>query len=120
MEEVSGSDRRVTRCDCRLKARAELCWRRPESPNAMSIASSRISNSKAARELARRAWRHASSWKNIRLDNTGLLLIGSIGVGKTHLAVGIIKELILSKGIACLFYDTVNCSSKSRIPTTTR
>jgi DNA replication protein DnaC len=39
------------------------------------------------------------------LDNTGLLLIGSIGVGKTHLAVGIIKELILGKGIGCLFYD---------------
>jgi DNA replication protein DnaC len=37
--------------------------------------------------------------------NTGLLLIGSIGVGKTHLAVGIIKELILSKAISCLFYD---------------
>jgi DNA replication protein DnaC len=33
------------------------------------------------------------------------LLIGGIGVGKTHLAVGIIKELISSKGIPCLFYD---------------
>src|SRR4030081_2101116 len=39
------------------------------------------------------------------MDDTGLLIIGSIGVGKTHLAVGIIKELVLSKGIACLFYD---------------
>jgi DNA replication protein DnaC len=39
------------------------------------------------------------------MESTGLLLIGDIGVGKTHLAVGIIKELILSKGIACLFYD---------------
>src|SRR5207248_10818276 len=39
------------------------------------------------------------------VDNTGLLLIGSIGVGKTHLAVGIIKELLVSKGIPCLFYD---------------
>ncbi len=39
------------------------------------------------------------------VDNTGLLLIGSIGVGKTHLAVGIIKELIVGKGIGCLFYD---------------
>jgi DNA replication protein DnaC len=38
-------------------------------------------------------------------DNTGLLLIGSIGVGKTHLAVGIIKELVVHKGTACLFYD---------------
>jgi DNA replication protein DnaC len=39
------------------------------------------------------------------VDNTGLLLIGSIGTGKTHLAVGIIRELIQAKGIACLFYD---------------
>jgi DNA replication protein DnaC len=39
------------------------------------------------------------------LDNTGLLLIGSIGTGKTHLAVGIIKELVVSKGIPCLFDD---------------
>jgi DNA replication protein DnaC len=39
------------------------------------------------------------------LDNTGLLLIGSIGTGKTHLAVGTIKELVVSKGIPCLFYD---------------
>ncbi len=39
------------------------------------------------------------------IDKTGLLVIGTIGVGKTHLAVGMIKELILSKGIACLFYD---------------
>jgi DNA replication protein DnaC len=35
----------------------------------------------------------------------GLLIIGKIGTGKTHLAVGIIKELILNKGISCLFYD---------------
>src|SRR5205807_9421201 len=27
------------------------------------------------------------------------------GVGKTHLAVGIIRELIQQKGIGCLFYD---------------
>jgi len=38
-------------------------------------------------------------------DLTGLLFIGSIGVGKTHLAVGIIRELVTSKGIPCLFYD---------------
>src|SRR5262249_3112972 len=39
------------------------------------------------------------------LETTGLLLVGSIGVGKTHLAVGIIKEWILGKGFACLFCD---------------
>jgi DNA replication protein DnaC len=35
----------------------------------------------------------------------GLLIIGKIGTGKTHLAVGIIKELIHKKGVPCLFYD---------------
>src|SRR5438270_1962079 len=35
----------------------------------------------------------------------GLLIIGKIGTGKTHLAVGILKELILNRGIPCLFYD---------------
>jgi len=37
-------------------------------------------------------------------DGTGLLITGTIGTGKTHLAVGIIKELT-DKGISCLFYD---------------
>jgi len=33
----------------------------------------------------------------------GLLLMGPQGVGKTHLAVGIIKALMRQKGIPCLF-----------------
>src|SRR5450432_501719 len=37
--------------------------------------------------------------------NRGLLLIGSVGVGKTHLAVGILRGLI-SKGVPCLFYES--------------
>jgi DNA replication protein DnaC len=35
----------------------------------------------------------------------GLLLIGPIGVGKTHLAVAIMKALILQQGVQCLFCD---------------
>jgi DNA replication protein DnaC len=38
-------------------------------------------------------------------DKTGLLLVGTVGVGKTHLSVGIIKALIREKGINCLFCD---------------
>ncbi|MGD9714966.1 MAG: ATP-binding protein, partial [Thermomicrobiales bacterium] len=38
------------------------------------------------------------------VDSTGLLLIGTIGVGKTHLAVAMVKELV-KKGTQCLFYD---------------
>ena len=45
--------------------------------------------------------------KLIRLRPTGhgLLLTGSIGVGKTHLAVGILQALVTERGATGLFYD---------------
>ena len=38
-------------------------------------------------------------------DGRGLMMTGSIGVGKTHLAVGILQALILEKGVHGLFCD---------------
>ena len=101
-----GSERRVTRCDCRVQARTQALLTAARIPKRYehcelsnfefdgphrALASSRLAACKFVEEYP--------------LDSTGLLLIGGIGVGKTHLAVGIVKELILSKGIACLFYD---------------
>lgn len=37
---------------------------------------------------------------------TGLLFMGSVGVGKTHLAIAILRELIERKGVAGLFYES--------------
>lgn len=102
-------DRRVTRCDCQLRARAgnlltsaripkryehcELASYTTDFPGAHgSLAFAHLSASKFAQEYDPR-------------DGTGLLIIGQIGTGKTHLAVGIIKELILNKNMPCLFYD---------------
>jgi DNA replication protein DnaC len=39
------------------------------------------------------------------LDRTGLIFLGSIGVGKTHLAVAAIKKLMEQKSVPCLFYE---------------
>ena len=36
---------------------------------------------------------------------TGLLITGSIGVGKTHLAVGILQALVSERGATGLFFD---------------
>jgi DNA replication protein DnaC len=37
---------------------------------------------------------------------SGLLFMGSVGVGKTHLAIAVLKELISRKGVRCLFYES--------------
>ena len=37
---------------------------------------------------------------------TGLLFMGSVGVGKTHLAIAVLRELIEKKGVTCLFYES--------------
>ena len=37
---------------------------------------------------------------------SGLLFMGPVGVGKTHLAIAVLKELISRKGVRCLFYES--------------
>src|ERR1700747_1163707 len=106
----SDSDRRVVRCDCRLKSRAESLLasaRIPKRYEHCELSNFEFDGPHANLARARMAaYRFVEEYEIGRdKDNTGLLLIGGIGVGKTHLAVGIIRELILSKGIPCLFYD---------------
>ncbi|HEX8491556.1 MAG TPA: ATP-binding protein [Pyrinomonadaceae bacterium] len=48
------------------------------------------------------AWRLAREYPAI---DRGLLFMGTVGVGKTHLSVAILRELIEKKGITCLFCE---------------
>jgi DNA replication protein DnaC len=43
--------------------------------------------------------------KNFPVQDVGLLFIGPCGVGKTHLAAAILRELMDKKNASCLFYD---------------
>jgi len=100
------SERRVTRCDCRLQARGRGLLTGARIPKRYEHCElSNFEFDGPHRLLANARMAACRFVEEYPVDNTGLLIIGSIGVGKTHLAVGIIKELIVSKGIACLFYD---------------
>jgi DNA replication protein DnaC len=108
LRESASADRRVTRCDCQLQAQeasliiasripkryehCELSSFTTDFPNAdPSLSLALLCAAKFAQEYDPR-------------EGTGLLFTGGVGTGKTHLAVGIIKELI-AKHIPCLFYD---------------
>jgi DNA replication protein DnaC len=103
------SERRVTRCDCQLRTRAQnllgaACIpRRYEHCELMNY----DTDFPGAHPSLAEAHFVASNFakKCDPRGDKGLLIIGKIGTGKTHLAVGIIKELILNRGISCLFYD---------------
>src|SRR5690349_19536263 len=102
----AGADRRVTRCDCRMKAKGEALLASARIPKRYEHCElSNFEFEGPHRNLASARMAACKFVEEYPLEDTGLLLIGSIGVGKTHLAVGIIKELIVSKGIPCLFYD---------------
>jgi DNA replication protein DnaC len=100
------SDQRVARCDCRIQARNQSLLSAARIPKRYEPCE--LSNFDCDGPHSKLAPARLLAGKFVEeypVDTAGLLITGEIGVGKTHLAVGIIKELILAKGIACLFYD---------------
>ena len=102
--EVDGV-RRVTRCEC---------WRRKVGDALMSAARipSRYQRCDLAKFLAyndklRQALAHAERLAGtFPVSDRGLFLLGPPGVGKTHLAVAVLRQVIRTKGARGLFYDT--------------
>src|SRR5271157_1883795 len=106
---MRGDVREVTRCECRRKgrvdrllaaakipARYEHCELstfkyEPENPEDARLGQARLAAGRFVEEYP--------------VEKTGLLFVGSVGVGKTHLAVGILKALIRDKGVPCRFCD---------------
>ena len=102
-------ERRVTRCDCHLRERSQILLTAARIPRRyehceLSSYTTDFPGAHSSLAVAHlTAYRFAQEYDPS--DGMGLLIIGEIGTGKTHLAVGIIKELILSRGVSCLFYD---------------
>jgi DNA replication protein DnaC len=99
---------RVRRCECSRNSRSERLLQQARIPARyehceLSNFHTEIEGPGRALSSARLA--AGRFVEDYPVESTGLLLVGPIGVGKTHLAVGILKELILSKGVPSLFYD---------------
>ncbi len=109
VEGVSGR-RHAEPCSCRreLRSRKVIAQARiPRRYEHCTLDSYEYSFSGANRTLSRAyaAARKFVEGYPLETDGTGLLLTGSIGVGKTHLAVGMLQSLISERGATGLFYD---------------
>ena len=97
---------KATTCDCQIRSHSERLLVQARIPERYKHCElSNFDHDGPFQALAsayNSACRFVSEYP---LESKGLLLIGPIGVGKTHLAVGIIRELTVQKGIPCLFYD---------------
>jgi DNA replication protein DnaC len=104
MEIVAGKGARRCRCQNEeAKAKLTRSANIPERYADCSFSNYRPNNNNA---LQLRAFRYA--WqltKDFPAIDRGLLLMGPVGVGKTHLSVAILRELIETKNISCLFYE---------------
>jgi DNA replication protein DnaC len=102
----SANDRRVTRCDCRLRARAKDLLSLAKIPKRYEHCElSNFDFDGPHIKLASARMIACRFVEEYPLAGTGLMFVGSSGLGKTHLAVGITKALVLNKGISCLFAD---------------
>jgi DNA replication protein DnaC len=106
--EVPGKPSRVTRCNCRIDARAARLLkvaRIPARYEHCTLAEFDTDFPGAHHSLAKARLAAGRFVEEYPVEKTGLLFTGTIGTGKTHLAVGILQELIRGKGVPCRFCD---------------
>jgi DNA replication protein DnaC len=96
---------RVTRCDCWHQRAAQSLLGNARIPR--RYAHCQLSNFEIHTDTQRVAHRKASRLvDDFPVVDKGLLFYGEAGVGKTHLAVALLKDAIVRKGARAIFYET--------------
>jgi len=99
------SERQAVRCQCRLSARVDVLLAGAHIPARYEHCEFSNFSGDPSPSVAQALLLAQAFVKNYPIERDGLLLVGSVGVGKTHLVAAIIKELIRQKQAKCLFYD---------------
>jgi DNA replication protein DnaC len=102
--EDAGGSKVAKRCTCYGDRRKQALVEQANIPRRYQ--NCRLENFEVHNDSHRDAKKISEKFvKNYPSQEVGLLFIGPCGVGKTHLAVSIIQELILMKDVRCIFYD---------------
>lgn len=102
--ENGGKGHVAKRCGCFVARQAEVLLEQANIPKRYINCS--LANYEGHNDSLKDALAIAKKFvKNFPAQEIGVLFIGPCGVGKTHLAVAIIQELIRKKSARCVFYD---------------
>lgn len=108
--ELPSGNRAWKKCDCQKLERVMELFRKAQIP--ARFASKTLNAFAPNDETQMRVRTHlyklfqdSPSSPAFKPGDSGLLLMGPPGVGKTHLMVGFIRNLILERGIPCRFQD---------------
>jgi DNA replication protein DnaC len=92
------------RCECFFEKKTQSLWEQARIPRRYQNCS--LDNFEVHNDSHKDALKISRQFvKNYPAQEVGLLFIGPCGVGKTHLAVAILRELIETKSVSCSFYD---------------
>jgi DNA replication protein DnaC len=92
------------RCECWHARQAEALIEQARIPKRYQNCS--LANFEVHNDSHRDALKISRQFvKNFPAQEVGLIFIGPCGVGKTHLGVAIIRELVEKKKAPCVFYD---------------
>jgi DNA replication protein DnaC len=102
--EDSGGSKIARRCVCYSDRRKQALLEQANIPRRYENCS--LDNFEVHNDSHRDALKISRQFvKNYPTQDVGILFIGPCGVGKTHLAVSIIQELVRKKNVSCIFYD---------------
>jgi DNA replication protein DnaC len=102
--EDAGGSKVAKRCVCYAERRKQALIEQANIPR--RYLNCRLDNFEVHNDSHKDALKISKQFvKNYPAQDVGILFIGPCGVGKTHLAVSIIQELVLKKNVPCIFYD---------------